>query len=114
MRWGRQRVKTLTRKSDAERFLRETRVDLDRGRWLDPAGADIALATWVTEFLSLARRLSPSTQETYKRDLTRYVLPRFGDYRLGRLPATEIENWLNDEVAHGLAPSSVHRHYRTL
>ena len=35
-------------------------------------------------------------------------------YRLGRLPAEEIENWLNDELAAGLAPSSVHRHYRTL
>ncbi len=36
------------------------------------------------------------------------------DYRIGRLPAGEIENWLNDEIAAGLAPSSVHRHYRTL
>ena len=32
----------------------------------------------------------------------------------GRLPAGEIENWLNDEIAAGQAPSSVHRHYRTL
>ena len=30
------------------------------------------------------------------------------------LPADEIENWLNDEVGAGVAPSSVHRHYRTL
>ena len=50
-----------------------------------------------------------------RRDLERYVLPRFfGAYRLGRLPAEEIEEWLNDEVAAGVAPSSVHRHYRTL
>ena len=35
-------------------------------------------------------------------------------YRLGQLPADEIENWLNDEIAAGIAPSSVHRHYRTL
>ena len=52
--------------------------------------------------------------ETYRRDLDKYVLPRFGAYRLGRLPADEIENWLNDEIAAGMAPSSVHRHYRTL
>jgi integrase len=58
--------------------------------------------------------LAPRTQETYARDLTKYILPRFGSYRLGRLPADEIENWLNDEVASGIAPSSVHRHYRTL
>ena len=40
--------------------------------------------------------------------------PRFGSYRLGRLPADQIENWLNDEVAGGLAPSSIHGHYRVL
>ncbi|MDA8296962.1 MAG: hypothetical protein M0004_10335 [Actinomycetota bacterium] len=33
-------------------------------------------------------------------------------YRIGRLPADEIENFLMDEVAAGIAPSSVHRHYR--
>ncbi len=42
------------------------------------------------------------------------MLPRFGSYRIGRLPADEIENWLNDEIAAGIAPSSVHRHYRVL
>ena len=40
--------------------------------------------------------------------------PLRGQYRIGRIPAEEIENWLNDELAAGLAPSSVHRHYRTL
>lgn len=47
----------------------------------------------------LSRRLSPSTQDTDRRDLTRYGLPRFDSYRLGRLPADEIENWLDDELA---------------
>nr|WP_208029707.1 hypothetical protein [Rhabdothermincola sediminis] len=94
---GRQRSETFTRKADAERFIREMQVDIERGRWIDPAGADLALGTWAEEFLSLARRLSPSTQETYARDLNRYVLPRFGSYRIGRLPADEIENWLNDD-----------------
>ena len=32
---------------------------MERGRWLDPRDADMALATWAEEFLSLARRLSP-------------------------------------------------------
>ena len=42
------------------------------------------------------------------------MLPRFGMYRLGHVPADEIENWLNDEIDAGIAPSSVHRQYRTL
>jgi site-specific recombinase XerD len=30
------------------------------------------------------------------------------------MSAEEIEKWLGDELASGLGPSSVHRHYRTL
>jgi integrase len=41
-------------------------------------------------------------------------LARFGTYRIGRTPPDDVEDWLSDELDAGLAPSSVHRHYRTL
>ncbi|MFN0026841.1 MAG: tyrosine-type recombinase/integrase [Acidimicrobiales bacterium] len=106
--------RTFTRKADAERFLRELEADKVKGQWVDPRDSDVPLAVWAVDFLRLCRRLAPTTQETYARDLDDYVLPRFGAYRLGQVPAEEIENWLNDEIDAGLAPSSVHRHYRTL
>ncbi len=55
---GRMTSKTFARKADAERFLNEMQVDLARGAWIDPRGAEMALADWAEEFLSLARRLS--------------------------------------------------------
>ena len=111
---GKVQSRTFARKTDAERFLRQVDSDKLRGHWVDPRDADMPLAVWAEEFLLLCRRLAMTTQETYRRDLNKYVLPRFGSYRLGQLPADEIENWLNDEMAAGIAPSSVHRHYRTL
>jgi site-specific recombinase XerD len=111
---GRQRTRQFRRKTDADRFAREVEVDKNRGAWIDPRSADMPLSEWVETFMSLARSLAPTTQETYRRDLDRYVLPRFGARRLGHLGAEEIEQWLNDELASGLASSSVHRHYRTL
>lgn len=113
---GRVRSQTFAREGDAERFLREMEADVVRGEWLDPRDADTPLAEWADEFLRLARRLAPTTRETYERDLSRYVLPRFGAYRLGQLlaAADEIENWLNDEIDQGVAPNSVRRHFATL
>lgn len=57
---------------------------------------------------------APTTRETYERDLTRFVLPRFGSTPLGRITAVEVRTWLADELAGGIAPSSAHRHYRPL
>ncbi len=111
---GRVHSRTFKRRADADRFLLEVEADKLRGEWVDPRDADMPVASWAQEFMALSRRLATTTQETYQRDLDHYVLPRFGRYRLGRLPANEIENWLNDELEAGLAPSSVHRHYRTL
>ena len=50
-------------------------VEIERGDWLNPLDAQVPLALWAEEFLSLARRLSPTTQETYRRDLTKYICP---------------------------------------
>ena len=111
---GHQRSRTFRRKVDAERFAREVEVDMDRGQWIDPRGADVPLEQWAETFMTFAQSLAPTTQQTYRRDLWTYVLPRFGSVRLGRLSPEEIEIWLNDELAKGFAPSSVHRHYRTL
>lgn len=111
---GRQRSRTFTRKADADRFAVEMEADLARGQWLDPTGAQVPVAEWAETFLSLCRRLEHTSRATYERDLRRYVLPRFGDYRIGSVPAEDIENWLNDELDAGIAPSSVHRHYRPL
>jgi len=101
---GEQRSKTFARKADAQRFLYEMETDKARGTWIDPRGAELPLASWAEEFLRLCRRLSPLTLEAYQRDLGKYVLPRFAAYRLGRIPADEIENWLNDEIEAGIAP----------
>ena len=57
---GRQRSRTFTRKADADRFLREQQVAMDRGAWLDPAAADTPLARCAEELLALSRRLSPT------------------------------------------------------
>jgi integrase len=111
---GRITSRTFPRKADAERFVREMEVDISRGAWVDPRDAEMSLADWADKFLALTRRHAPKTQETYARDLGRYVLPQFGRHRIGRVQSEEIENWLNDELEAGLAPSSVHRHYRTL
>jgi integrase len=87
---------------------------MDRGDWIDPRKSAISLQEWSETFLAGSLSLSPTSLLTYRRDLELYVLPALGDRRLSRLNAEEIEQWLGAELARGISPSSVHRHYRTL
>ena len=52
---GKQHSRPFSRKSDAQRFLRELDADMLRGAWVDPRDADTALADWADEFLSPCR-----------------------------------------------------------
>lgn len=111
---NRSRSTTFDRKVEAERFLATMTTDTERGTWVDPRLGRITLTRWATKFLAASHDLRPTTRETYERDLKRFVLPRFGATPLARITAVEVRSWLADELEAGIAPSSVHRHYRTL
>lgn len=108
---GTQRARTFKRKSDAERFLRDTLTDLGRGVYTQPGASAMLVKAWATEWLNNAHNLTRGGQDTYRRDLNRYILPALGDVQLRRLSPDKIDTFLAGE---DLAPSSVNRHYRTI
>jgi len=85
-----------------------------RGQWVDPAAGRLTLAEWAATYLATVTNLRPTTFATYQRDLDRYVLPHFGHLPLARIRPLDIRTWLADELATGIAPTSVHRHFCTL
>lgn len=72
------------------------------------------LAEWAATYLGSVTNLRPTTLATYERDLARYVLPRLGHLPLARIRPLDVRSWLADELAAGIAPTSVHRHFCTL
>lgn len=110
---GRQITKTFKTKADAVIWEREGLRQRDLG------GIGIISNTgtvrqWANQWLGNARNLAPGTLDTYQRDLDRYILPTIGELRLTHLTAEDIDELLTAELERGLAPSTVHRHYRTI
>ncbi len=111
---GRQRCETFTRKADAERYLRQMQVDIEWGP-LDRPQRSRPGPRRVGRGVPLAGPAAVAVDPGHLPAGPGALHPS----QVRRLPAGpaaagEIENWLNDEIAAGLAPSSVHRHYRTL
>jgi hypothetical protein len=72
------------------------------------------IADWAETFLSLCRgcRRRPRRRTGATSSGTCYLAAAATDW--AGCPGEEIEQWLNEEIDEGIAPSSVHRHYRTL
>lgn len=111
---GDQRARSFPLKADAAAHEAKMLTDRDRGAFVSPTAANEPLASWAEQWLLGAMNLSQGTIDTYERDLQRYILPVLGRYKLRALSPERIEAFLAAELADELAPSSVHRHYRTL
>lgn len=107
------RVVSITRRTaaDARAAHRKALGDISRGEYVDPRRGRVTFADWCEDWLAGARNLGPGGRDTYLRDLDRHILPQVGRLRLGAITPAVIDDYLNGLT---LAPSSVHRHYRTI
>jgi integrase len=99
---------------EAERFLREQQVAVQRGTHINPADtqrqfsylADAWRATWID--------LEPKTAAGYESILNRHVLPRWADAKVGAISAEVVQKWINDLAASGRNPKTVSNVYGVL
>jgi integrase len=77
-----------------------------------PGTSRLTVADWADQWLGSARNLAASSVATYEKAL-KAILPALGDLRLVDLTPDRIDAFLTAEMAE-YAPSTVHRHYRTL
>lgn len=103
---------TFVRKSDAQRFLEGTGVDMQRGSWVDPQLGRTTLSDWVGEWWTTAVDLRPSTLSRYERDIRLHLLPRFGDRPLATITPREVRAWVAEMAAEGVPPSGINRRLR--
>lgn len=110
-RWranGRSHAKSFERKHEARAYL-----DSIAGKPSHVVDGKITVAAWADLWLAGARNLGRGGQDTYRRDLDRYILPAIGHLEMRHVTAETIDRYITDRLAH-LATSTVHRHYRTL
>jgi integrase len=108
---GRPIGKTFKLKGDAENWEREQLTARANGTLIN--ASRITVTQWADIWLNSARNLAPKTLATYRRDLDRYILPVIGNLPLNKITTDHIDDYLNG-IRDDYAPSTVHRHYRTM
>jgi hypothetical protein len=110
---GKQRARTFRLKADAVSFEAKMRLEARTRGFVAPSSGKMTINELTELWLTASIHLAPRSLLTYRRDLTRYVLPALGTVSLDRLAPEMIQTFLADELKR-YSPSSVHRFYRTL
>jgi hypothetical protein len=99
---------------EAERYLREQQVAVQRGTHIDPADTERRFLHVVEAWRATWLELEPKTKAGYESILNKHVLPRWRDARIGAVSAESIQEWVNELAASGRAPNTVRRIYGVL
>ena len=106
---------TFRTKREADAFLAQTRADIDRGSWLDPARGDVALDEYATRWLADRPNLRPRTIELYEGLLRLHILPTFGERPVAGITTASVRTWRARMLSAGRPGSStVSKSYRLL
>lgn len=104
---GRERSQSFARKADAERFLATAEADKARGQWIDPRLGRRTFGDWCQEFEGSRVHLEATTRAQHETLLRTHITPVFGDRALASITEMQVQAFVADLLAKGLAPSTV-------
>lgn len=110
---GKERNRSFDRKADAEKWLADSVASLAKGDWSDPHLGRIKFKDWVEMWESSLVDIRPRTKILNVGVARNYLVPRFGNYRLNAITASEVRKMMSEEMAQTegrLSNSAIRRH----
>ena len=105
-RW---RSRTFDRRIDAQRWLSNELVKLDRGEWVDPRAGRVLFESVAERWMAGRAALRETTRARDRSYLNSLVLPHLGDNPVGSVQPSDLEAWVADLVADGKAPATIQK-----
>lgn len=91
---GRQRKRTFTRKTDAERYLTGVEHSVLAGAYVDPAVGRVTVGEWGGQWLAGRVDLKPKTRASYESLWRTCVAPAWSTVPLARVEHSAVSAWL--------------------
>jgi integrase len=109
---GAERSQTFATKRDAERFLVGTEHAKQVGGYVDPHAGKQLFGAYA-ESWQQTQVFRATTAERFAVNLTRHILPTFGERPLARVQPSDVQSWVR-KLSLSLAPTTVEVIYRQL
>lgn len=101
-------------KKEAQDYGEEQEALVRRGLKTSSSAMKMTLHEFATKHWAGAVRAKRQTKETYKRSLESHIFPRFGDTQMRLIKRLDIQTWMNEMEAKGLAPKTIEKHANNL
>ncbi len=106
---GKEHARHFKRKVDAQRWLDEVTAAVQTGTYVDPTRARLTVGELAPVWLAGKINLKPTSRARYADVLKTHVMPRWGDVPLVRVTFGDVQAWLAQLSAAGLAGASVRK-----
>lgn len=90
----RQRAKTFVAKREAEEHAASLEDDIRSGKYQAPEHALRKFSDVAEKWIASKKKPKPTTIRRYKRELTMYVNPQWGDVAIGSITREQIDDWV--------------------
>lgn len=98
-------------KREAERWLNEQKVAVQRGTHIDPKDTERRFGQLADAWRSTWLDLEPKTKAGYESILTKHVLPRWENARIGAVSPEAVQKWINELARSGRSPKTIRNIY---
>ncbi|MET9965039.1 tyrosine-type recombinase/integrase [Streptomyces sp. NPDC006356] len=107
--------RTFATSTDADRWLSKKRIEIEDGRWLDPAEGQTTVRDWAARWLAaVSPQLKHKTQASYRSLINSLINPALGERELSSLRPITIAEWVGGMKTKGLSASRIRQAYRVL
>ncbi|MDX3364047.1 site-specific integrase [Streptomyces sp. ME02-6978.2a] len=107
--------RTFATSTDADRWLSKKRIEIEEGRWLDPAEGQTTVRDWAARWLAaVSPQLKHKTQASYRSLINSRINPALGDRELSSLRPITVTEWVAAMRTEGLSASRIRQAYRVL
>lgn len=106
--------RTFATKTEADRFLARTELDLAGGTWVDPRAGHVTVEDWAARWMSSATHLKPKTRASYESVLRSVIVPSLGRVHVGDVRPMQVREWVASLTRRDLSPSRIRQSYRLL
>ncbi|SOE12331.1 Site-specific recombinase XerC [Streptomyces sp. 2323.1] len=107
--------RTFLTTTDADLWLARKRIEIEEGRWLDPAEGKAMVQDWAARWLaSVGPQLKHKTWATYRSIIQSQINPVLGDRELSSVRPITVAEWVSKMQTDGMGASWIRQCYRVL